>query len=274
MTMVERRRAAGAVVVLCLPALILLGVGEAGAQDVSIDIPLPTVVQGEPGSEHLLATEEVPGDLVGSSCDVSSRAENQSSVHPGNDLIVASGGQQLTLADVEREPGAVTSAEGLLVLGEQVTVTLEMGPDGVFSAGMNLELRCLAATTTTTEAETTTTAGETTTTTEAGTTTTEGEATTSTTSEVEGETTTSTTSSTAPPTTEPEPTTTETSSPPESTLPFTGRGSGPVAGAALAALMAGVGLITISRLRRAGSVGDHLEVEIEGIRVRLLRPGD
>lgn len=287
MTGVERRRAAGAVVIMCLLALLLLGSPGADAEDLTIDIPLPTVVRGEPGSEHLLATEEIPTDLIGMGCEVSSTAENQSSVHPGNDLVVASGHDQLMLADVEREPGAVTSTDGSLMLGEQVTVTLEMGPDGTFSAGMKIQMQC-EPTTTTTHRETTTTGRETTTT-EGETTTTQGETTTTggdttTTTSAVGEETTSTTgadetssttSSTSPPTTDQETTTTDTSPPPESTLPFTGGGSATMTGAAAVALAAGMGLIALTRrTQRSGSGEAHTEVEIQGIRVRLLRPGD
>lgn len=241
MTGLERRQWAGVVITLLMPALIVWIPGAVGAQEASIEIPITTLVTGPEGSEHLLASEQVPGFLEGSTCTARAVAENQSSVHPDNDLVIASGDQQAVLEDVEREPGAETVTQEPLVLGEELTVTLIMGPDGVFSAGLVVEVLCEPSETTTTTEGTTTTTVERTTTTVEATTTTPRE---TTTTEVLGTT-----------TTPQETTTTEvlgttTSSEPddetEGTLPFTGGGTRGAAGVALAALTAGMGLVVLS----------------------------
>jgi len=139
-----------------------------------IEISIDTVVSAQEGSITLLATTDTPPDLIGLSCVGVAEAINQPSVHPGNDLIVASGGDSIVLEDVERESGAVTTAEAPLTLGPTVTVSLRMGPDEIFSAGLVFTIdECTPPTTTTTEPPTTTTTEPpTTTTTEPPTTTT------------------------------------------------------------------------------------------------------
>jgi hypothetical protein len=273
---------------------------EASAQDVVVDVDLTTVVRGPEGSEHLLATQDVPDALRGHSCSVRAVSHNQHSAHPDNDLVVASNGVAAVLRDVERAPFALTVATGPLTLGPEVSVTLVMGPDEVFSAGIVVELRCRAVeTTTTTRPETSTTdttAPDTTTTVPATTTSTSSPTTTdtpsttvpeetSTTGPAEttttsmGDTTTtsgqtSTTGGSTSTTTPPQATSTVSTTP--STLPFTGVGRN---GAALAAtaLAAGAAVLMLARRRRTlleGERGTYIETTIEGVRVRFLRPGD
>lgn len=112
------------------------------ATDVNINIPVSTVIRGPEGSAHQLASEPVNPDYRGMVCSVSTEAENQSSVHPGNNLVVASGTDSVVLEDVERESGVKTTAAGELTLGETITVTLVMGEDKVFSAGMTVDIHC------------------------------------------------------------------------------------------------------------------------------------
>jgi len=138
-------------------AFFVIGIPPALA--VEIEISIDTVVRADEGSITLLATTEVPPDLIGSSCVGIAKAVNQPSVHPGNDLIIASGDGSIVLADVEREAGITTTTEGVLTLGPTVTVSLRMGSDGVFSAGLIVSIgdECITPTTTTTEPPTTTT---------------------------------------------------------------------------------------------------------------------
>lgn len=285
------RKAAGVMTLLAMSTLVVGVPIGAGAQDVSIEVSLDTVVRAPEGTQHSLATETVPPDLVGTRCRVSSVSHNQRSVHPGNDLFVISGGGQLVLEDVEGEAFVERTAEGTLTLGNDVRVLLVMGPDGVFSAGIVVEVRCPSAeTTTTTEATTTTTSGDTTTTTTGDTTTTTVEVTTTstevtttttgdTTTTTTGDTTTTTTGGEATTTTGGEATTTTagaTSTTPD-TLPFTGIGPNSI-WVGLAALAAGIALMVLPRRGQAGGSapgsGPYIEVMIEGVRVRLLRPGD
>lgn len=111
------------------------------AQDPDIVIPIDTVVR----VSGVLVTQPVPAELQGATCEVTAIAENNSSVHPDSNLIVTSGAASVTLFDVEREAGAVTTAAGQLTLGEDVTVAVEVGPDGVFSGGIMVHITCQSA---------------------------------------------------------------------------------------------------------------------------------
>jgi hypothetical protein len=122
---------------------VAVGAAPASAQDTTvIEIPLDTVVRGAPGSEQLLVTAPVDPADVGQECTVVVEGQNNESVHPGTDLIVRSGTSEVVASDVEREPNAVTEATGTLVLGSEVTVSVRLGPDGVFSGGMVVTAEC------------------------------------------------------------------------------------------------------------------------------------
>lgn len=145
-------------------SLILLGLATqatADDQEFEIVVPLPTHVKAPPGTEEVLNVTETPEHLVGETCSVTAQARNQSSVHPGNDLAVESA-SRIVLADVEATPGGVVTAADTLVLSETITITLRMGRDGVFSAGIEVRLQCPPPTTTTTTMATTTTVAATT----------------------------------------------------------------------------------------------------------------
>ena len=129
----------------------------------SVVIPLDTVVYIPWDSTQLLATEPVPEEFAGMSCGVSGISRNQDSVHPDNDLIIGSGASEVILENVEDEPGETLHAAGTLVLDTEVTVTLHMGPDAIFSAGIDVVIDCSQVTTTTIETTTSTTLSTTTT---------------------------------------------------------------------------------------------------------------
>lgn len=138
------------------------------SEEFSITIPIDTVVEAPEGSATVLATEPVGEQFVGQVCTVAAQSENQESVHPGNDLVVESGSSVVRLEEVESGAGTVVIAEGELELGSEIVVSLVMGPDEIFSAGVVVHVECIpteATTTTTTEATTTTTNEATTTTT-------------------------------------------------------------------------------------------------------------
>ena len=107
-----------------------------------IKIPITKIVRAPAGSETFLASAEVPDEFIGKVCAVVARSANQGSVHPDNDLVVSSGGSEVVLRDVEGESDGAVVAQGDLELGPQVVVTLVMGPDKVFSAGMTVVVDC------------------------------------------------------------------------------------------------------------------------------------
>jgi hypothetical protein len=145
-----------------------------------IVISIKTVVRAPEDSETLLRAHPVPNGLVGETCSVIAQSLNQSSVHPGNDLIVESQ-TRIVLIDVEAEPGGTVTATDVMMLGDQVLISLVMGPDEVFSAGIDVLFDCPPEPTTTTSptmSTTTTVANSTTTPTRESTTTTDAVSTT------------------------------------------------------------------------------------------------
>lgn len=214
--------------------------------DFQIVVPIGTVVRAPEGSETVLSTTSTPEELVGETCEVTARSQNQSSVHPDNDLVVVSNGSQITLHDVEALPGGVVTATDTLVLGEEIVITLIMGPDEVFSAGIEVRFQCPPPSTTTTEPTTTT--ESTTTSTLASTTTTAVSATTLV------PTTEASTTTLAPTTSE---VSTSTTIPDEvlmtTILPFTGSAGGELGLFALALGAAGALLVVAARSREAAT---------------------
>jgi hypothetical protein len=178
-----------AVIVTASLAVFAIAPTAVAVHGFEITISVDTVVRAEEGSVTVLAREIVPEHFLGQICTVTARSENQSSVHPGNDLVVESGGSQVLLPDVEAEPGGTVTAQEDLVLGDEITVMLIMGPDERFSAGIDVHVECRPNDTTTTttvpEETTTTSVPETTTSTVEGTTTSTVEGTTTTTVEDE-----------------------------------------------------------------------------------------
>ena len=126
-----------------------------------ISVPIDTFVQAGEGEVVQLVSVPVDTELVGATCSWEFHAANQESVHPGNDLILSTGGNDTVVPGVEDAPGQVLEVVGSFQRGETLTVSLRMGPDQVFSAGLSVEVLCegdvVPATATTTPAPTTTT---------------------------------------------------------------------------------------------------------------------
>ena len=120
--------------------VVLYGSSTAAAANLSI--PIDTAISaGLAVGERTELVTVATADLAGSTCDVRSVRRDQSTSNRGNDLIVTSGQGSTTLTDVEREPAAVTEGEAIM-LGETVTVVLEMGPDEAFAGGIDVEFDC------------------------------------------------------------------------------------------------------------------------------------
>ncbi|MCP5028704.1 MAG: hypothetical protein GY929_20715 [Actinomycetia bacterium] len=156
-------------------AVLMQSPASAGHGDISV--PLDTIIQADAGEVVQLVSVPVDPELVGATCSWDFHATNQESVHPGNDLILSTGGTDTVVAGVEDAPDQVLDAAGSVQLGETVTVSLRMGADQVFSAGLSVEVVCEghvgpSNASTTVPASTTTAAPTPTTTTPAPTTTT------------------------------------------------------------------------------------------------------
>ena len=129
--------------------------GPADATDISI--PFDDLVFGQPGSTVDIATVDVSAEMVGLTCHLAVLAENQSSVHIGNDLIVSTGGSQAVIFGVEDTPNGGTSETYEMVVGPTILVQLRIGQDGMSSLGFDLSFDCVEpvveATTTSTIAQ-------------------------------------------------------------------------------------------------------------------------
>ncbi len=149
MKMVKVQRLAAAGVVGAVGLLALLQSSPVSAQTITVPIP-ESFAQGPVGSIQPLVTQEVPADLVGESCNLSIEVKNNESVHPGNNLIIASGESKVTLNGVEDAANTTVTGSGTLKLGKTIDVSLEMGVHGQSSLGSNVTVTCEPVVTTTT----------------------------------------------------------------------------------------------------------------------------
>lgn len=111
----------------------------AHAQDAIANVPLseriPAKGHAQEGFTQIVSVTDVPASLNGGTCTVQVIGANNDSVHPNSNIIVTSE-NSVTIPDVERSPGAQTiPADGPLTLASAVTVSVELGPDGIFSGG-------------------------------------------------------------------------------------------------------------------------------------------
>jgi hypothetical protein len=107
-----------------------------------ITIPIDTIRYGEVGQEILLASVDLDEGDFGQSCLVVAESRNQESEHPDNDLEVRSGSTLVTLPNVENDADGIVDGLGVLVLGNTIEVWLIMGPDRIFSAGIDVNVDC------------------------------------------------------------------------------------------------------------------------------------
>ncbi len=135
-----RRRLAGAISTMAL-LIAVVWVAPAWAIE-SIVLDQDRILYGEEGSTVQLAEIAVETDRVGASCTLRVHTENQYSVHPGNDLVVTTGGTQSVIEDVEAEPDADADLSAAIVLGPELLVELRFGPDQVSSMGFDLSVDC------------------------------------------------------------------------------------------------------------------------------------
>ena len=134
------------VAVVLVLATMLAFASPAGAQADSFTISLDGVIRGQAEGDIVeLVDQAVAPALVGATCTVTGATENNGSVHPGNNVIIATGDATATVPGVEDVPGQVVVGSGSLVLGSNVVVSLEFGPDGITSGGVALAFDCAAA---------------------------------------------------------------------------------------------------------------------------------
>ncbi|MDX2379823.1 MAG: hypothetical protein QNM02_08705, partial [Acidimicrobiia bacterium] len=121
-------------------AALLAGSSTARAADATIPLDT-TIVAGTAGDQVELA-EVAGGLLIGRTCDLTAIHAETGAPHPDNDLVVSSGADVVTLADVERASGAVTPATAPLMIGDTIRIEVILGPDAAFGGDVALEVDC------------------------------------------------------------------------------------------------------------------------------------
>ena len=144
-------------VVLWLVAGVVIGVlltlvaTEANAQPIEpldVDLPITTIIKGDPGSVHLVGTIDAQ---PGAACVAELREfRNRQSTHDGNDILVG----PVVFTNVES--GTFEAAGLTFTATGPIEVFVRLGPERIFSAGFLLEVTCNPSTTTTSTASLTT----------------------------------------------------------------------------------------------------------------------
>jgi uncharacterized repeat protein (TIGR01451 family) len=137
-------------ITILLMGMMLVIVAATGATAAAgFVIPIDTWIEEPPGTYVELANVQTPPELVGATCLGLAVAENGSSVHPNNDIIIETGGTTAVLKDVEGSSGKTTESIGAITLGPNVVLTLHMGDHGQFSGGLVvvIDVNCTPPTT-------------------------------------------------------------------------------------------------------------------------------
>ena len=100
------------------------------------------VLIAEPGSLQSVAVEAIPAELQGKTCDVRVVAENGSSVHQENTVVISTGTSKMEAAGVENDPNGQVVHVQSLTLGETMAIQLLMGPEGLSSLGFTIGVDC------------------------------------------------------------------------------------------------------------------------------------
>ncbi len=109
----------------------------------TITFEVAGVLTGQiPGSVAELHTETVPTDLVGQTCTFAVATENNSSVHPGNALLLQTGDASGEIPEVEATPGQTFTGSAPVVLGETIVASIRFGENGITSGGFTITITC------------------------------------------------------------------------------------------------------------------------------------
>lgn len=114
----------------------------AGAEGEEIIIRPTTVIYDDPGSVHTVADMPVPASLLGKPCDLRVITQNQSSIHPGTDVSVTTGGATSVIRGVEDTADARVVDTHRVTLGSNILVQVTIGPDGSTSLGFTASFEC------------------------------------------------------------------------------------------------------------------------------------
>ncbi len=120
--------------------------GGLGAVPVSAETEITIVpdeiIAGAPGTEIVIATEPVDPELQGLTCLVQAVAHNGASTHPGNVLLVRSGGGETEIPGIEESSEATVTDVHPIVLGEVIDFVVRFGADGMSSLAFSVTVDC------------------------------------------------------------------------------------------------------------------------------------
>ena len=123
-------------VLACGFALVGASVGGAFA------VPPISIVNGNEGEVRLLWTQTVDAADVGKDCEIALVTTNIESTREGSDLILESGNSSMIAPNVEHDTAPHTFV-GHLTLGTSITVSVRLGPEGMYSGGSDVvETNC------------------------------------------------------------------------------------------------------------------------------------
>jgi hypothetical protein len=142
--------------------LTLIGAAAALGQT-GVDIPLDRVYRGDPG-EIIVIAEIGATNEIGWTCGAFLERHNNKSMHEGTNLGITSGANGTSFNNIES--AAFEEAVKAFVIDGDITITIQLGEDGVASMGFTLEFECNPPPTTTSSTTTTPTTSPVTTTTE------------------------------------------------------------------------------------------------------------
>lgn len=134
-------------VVVTAPALAValtmaLTTAPAGAEGEEIIVRPTMVIYDSPGSVHTVADMPVPASLQGKPCDLRVVTQNQSSIHPGTDVTVTTGGATSVIRGVEDSADARVVDTHRVTLGSDILIEVTIGPDGSTSLGFTVSFEC------------------------------------------------------------------------------------------------------------------------------------
>lgn len=151
-----------AIIVIASAAFVLylFSLTSADAQEVTLPpLIIEETIRAPAGTIQFVGSIDVPDEFIGQVCDVTILGANNSSVHPGSNIILRGGTTEVVIEDVEATAGEVISGSArVTVAATQIDVFFQVGPDGVFSgAATAVTAVCTGVPPTTTAAPTTTT---------------------------------------------------------------------------------------------------------------------
>ncbi len=129
------------IIIINIIGLTLIVDTPVNAQTYVIQVPSTRTIRGVQ-TPYLIGRANIPSKHIGVSCEVSTVATNDTSIHPESHIRVQTGLNSYDLQDVERSSGAVTSKSRLMTLAEVISVHIVSIDKLGYSADVKMEITC------------------------------------------------------------------------------------------------------------------------------------